>query len=180
MRLLAIGLLLSACASPATPAKKAPTVEQRPLPVRDVIVDAGVDADIDATDDASATAMPPRDPCALSEERAWHLRLEPRAPASTHRGALLANVSLPGRFVCARDGSLFLELTTAEARALLGEHASFQGTSGAGNATDACGWYASLQPASFLPAALADDVAKLRFDTDPKLEIVRELAPCRR
>lgn len=169
-------VLLAACGSPReAPPTVPPPPSSPPAPSDASTTIEAVDAGSDANDDAEV--VPARRSCRVRDETMWRLRLTPREPARAHRAALV-RAPLPGTLVCGRDGSLFLELTTREVRALLGEHATLDAVAGAGNAVGACGWSASVRPPTFMPPALDGDVARVRFDTDPKLELVHDLGPC--
>jgi hypothetical protein len=129
-------------------------------------------AGLDLTDVAPGTCEP-------NDAPHWYLRLYPLKPAHQHRRALVARRNtLPGALLCGKRGEIYLELSTAQVRQLLDAHASLRGVADAGNSLKACGWFASISPAHFVPRQLARDVAALDFDSDPKFELINDAEPC--
>ena len=170
----AVLLLLVAC-------RAEPVLQRKPAAaaVSAAALSASVVAPAPSPSPLASLTLPGEGDCRPDDTRVWYLRLRLRRPAMPHRAALVAmRPPLPGDLRCGEGDEIYLSLSTAEARGLLGAHASFGGLSGAGNATNACAWYASLSPPNFVPGRLAQDVVELSFDTDPKLELIHDLGPC--
>ena len=115
--------------------------------------------------------------CELSDNRRWLLRVD--LPGARRGAALKALAqAVPGDARCDRQNHAYVELTTAQARALFGEHASLSAVPNAGNGSNSCGYFANVEPQSFVPAALGPYVRRLAFETDEKFELISELGEC--
>ena len=117
--------------------------------------------------------------CEVGATDGWELRLYPRQPIRRHVRALVAFAAkLRATLRCGANGEVYLTLSTVQARTLLGAHASLRCVLGAGNGNDAPGWFAEVSPPGFVPPELAPHVRALEFDTDEKLDLVRDLGAC--
>lgn len=117
------------------------------------------------------------DACSVSDEKSWVLRGRLRKSGRSEALAALALV-LPAPLRCDASGHVYAELSSVRARALFGEHLTLSGVASAGNSSDSCGWFARIEPVTFVPATLFDQLRSVEIDTDEKFELITELTEC--
>jgi hypothetical protein len=119
--------------------------------------------------------------CAIRDDSTWIVSLTLREPQRVHRKALVGRAaSLPGTLRCGsgKNGRMYLTMTAAQVRAAYNEHATLSGVAGMGNSSNSCGFNASVDPPTFVPAALLPDVVRGTFDTDEKFDLLHDLDAC--
>jgi hypothetical protein len=115
--------------------------------------------------------------CSVTDEQRWVLRGRLREPARREALKALALV-LPAPLRCDTSGHVYAELSSRQARTLFGDHLALSGASNAGNSIDSCGWYAQIEPVTFLPPTLTKQLRGAEFETDEKFELITTLAEC--